>query len=278
MKRLNISLLFFTFALPLIYASEQALQDDISFAFGTSFIALRSDYTVPAGTEVFAYNGSFAWKHDWNSGLLGVSVDFSMGNDIYLRNGFSRSSYTNGRPQKNTLCQFETGAFWLWNFPLNSHSWRFALGPSLAIDGLIFPIERTSSYSNIPYFHLNIHTGVRLAVNYSYRDFRLDFETNLPLLVMGHYSRLDNPLDPQLTPANDGKQLLFWLTPNSFGGVWNHIQPQVYVTLSYTIAKSQRLKTILFLRYSPQFLFYNFNGDKTLYLNHSFSIGCKLIF
>ena len=277
MKRLHFLLLLFPLTLSLAHASERALQDDISLALGTSFIALRSDYAVPAGMEVFAYNGSFSWKRHWNSGLFGLNANFSMGNRRTNLTDFTSPSNTNEFTRKNTLCQFEAGAFWLWNVPLNSESWKFRLGPSLAINGLMYPVNRTSSHV-LPYYHFNLNTGVRLAVNYTYRDFQLDFETNLPLLVMGHFVRSDDSLDPQLTSAENGRQLLFWLTPNSFGGVWNYVQPQINVTLSYTVAKSKKLKTILFLRYSPQFLFYNFNGDKTLYLNHSISFGCKLIF
>ena len=254
------TLLLITMAGALNYVSANDLHNDISFAFGPSFVALRSDYTIPAGIEAVMYNGAFGWNRHWNCGTLGVVADFSL-------------------ETRKKICQFETETFWLWNLLKNTDSWAFGLGPSLSVHGIFCHLgDKKSLYRTIPYNQLDLQTGVRMAVMYMCRNFRFDVEGELPLLVMGHFVRSDNPLDPQMTSADDGKQILFWIMPNSFGGVWNYLHPEINISLAYTIAKSQRMDTMLFLQYSAQFLSYNFNGDQTLYLNHSVSIGCRFVF
>ena len=259
------------------HAKGENKNDIVSFSFGASFTGLRSEYVLPAGTEAVLGNSSFEWKRNFGNGTFGLETDFAIGQ---CKTDIVSDEYSESLKEwlKHTvLYQADLGAYWLWDVPLKNKSWLLELGPTLRIDGIMC-IHTKSEYPNtsIPCAEWNIQTGLRLYAEYSYHFLHVGADFEIPLLMTGHFVRSS---DPHGKPWKSQEQkFCFWVTPNTFGGIWNYIHPRADVRVAYTIARSEKVQTNLILQYSPQFMYYQLDGDGTYYLRHAISMGCAFKF
>ncbi|MCQ2345357.1 MAG: hypothetical protein MJZ82_01135 [Paludibacteraceae bacterium] len=263
------------FVLPNLIAQEH--YDIFDISFGASTGSFQSDCLAPVGLEFTAGNFSFEWSEIRTKGEINACLYGQFGINQTDKYNYFINLFGAKRIEQN---QIRVKASWVWHLTIPANHWHLRIGPELTAEGLwqyMAPANHTNIWF-IPYMHLYMAIGPTIKTDFHSHRFGIECQLSFPICLFGVFPQSNNLIGKSHYGQTRSYIIQQAIRPNTFAGIWNYINPILETSVSYRIYDSPPMSIDLYIKYTPNYVYYNLKDNIASYLSHNISLGCQFVF